>query len=88
MAVVHWPVAVLLALCTALLPLNLRLAGQATLTAGERQLAASRRLSAACTATLAPIMPTLRFGFSAFSASATVKRGASRNSEITIARVK
>ncbi|WP_171006988.1 ATP-binding cassette domain-containing protein [Brevibacterium sp. 2SA] len=57
-AVVHWPVAVLLALCTALLPLNLRLAGQATLTAGERQLAASRRLSAVVTES-ARGLPTL-----------------------------
>ena len=32
---------------------------------------ASRRLSAACTATLAPIMPTFSEGFSAFSRSAT-----------------
>lgn len=57
-AVVHWPVAVLLALCTALLPLNLRLAGQATLTAGERQLAASRRLSAVVTESVRGL-PTL-----------------------------
>lgn len=57
-AVVHWPVAVLLAVCTLLLPLNLRLAGQATVTAGERQLAATRRLSAVITESVRGL-PTL-----------------------------
>lgn len=45
-AVVHWPVAVLLALATPIVPVNLRLAGQATQEAGRRQLAAVRVLSA------------------------------------------
>lgn len=57
-ALVHWPVAVLLAVCTLLLPLNLRLAGQATVTAGERQLAATRRLSAVITESVRGL-PTL-----------------------------
>ncbi|GAA0037431.1 ATP-binding cassette domain-containing protein [Brevibacterium metallidurans] len=57
-ALVHWPVAVLLVLCTALLPLNLRLAGQATVNAGRRQLAASRRLSAIVTESVRGL-PTL-----------------------------
>lgn len=57
-ALVHWPVAVLLTVCTLLLPLNLRLAGQATVTAGERQLAATRRLSAVITESVRGL-PTL-----------------------------
>lgn len=76
-AVVHWPVAVLLALCTALLPLNLRLAGQATLTAGERQLDAMRRLSAVIRETVSG-MPTLRSLRATTRRRATLERSSRR----------
>lgn len=45
-ALAHWPVAVLLALATPILPINLRLAGMATRDASTRQLEGVRRLSA------------------------------------------
>ena len=44
-ALAHWPIALLLALCTLLLPLNLKLSGQVGLDAGQQELAESRRLS-------------------------------------------
>lgn len=44
-AVLHWPVAVLLALATPLLPVNMRLAGQAAQHASQRKLSEFRRLS-------------------------------------------
>lgn len=44
-AVVHWPVAVILAMATPILPVNLRLAGLATEDAERRQLAEVRSLS-------------------------------------------
>jgi ATP-binding cassette subfamily C protein CydD len=44
-AVLHWPVAVLLALSTPFLPANMRLAGMATEDAGRRQLDEVRQLS-------------------------------------------
>ena len=44
-ALVHWPVALLLVLVTPILPLNLRLAGLATEDASRRQLDAVRRLA-------------------------------------------
>jgi hypothetical protein len=43
---------------------------------------ASRRLSSACTATLAPISPTLSDGFSAFSRSATFTSEAKEGVEV------
>jgi ATP-binding cassette, subfamily C, bacterial CydD len=45
-AVVHWPAAVLLALATPILPVNMRLAGLAADAASKRQLDAVRALSA------------------------------------------
>jgi ATP-binding cassette, subfamily C, bacterial CydD len=44
-AVLHWPVAVLLALATPILPVNMRLAGQAAQHASQRKLNEFRRLS-------------------------------------------
>jgi ATP-binding cassette, subfamily C, bacterial CydD len=44
-AVLHWPVAVLLALATPILPVNMRLAGQAAQHASQRKLHEFRRLS-------------------------------------------
>jgi ATP-binding cassette subfamily C protein CydD len=44
-ALLHWPVAVMLALATPLIPVNMRLAGQATRDASKRKLAEFRRLS-------------------------------------------
>lgn len=46
-AVVHWPAAVVLVLSTALIPLNMRLAGLFAHEGAERQLAATQRLNAA-----------------------------------------
>ena len=45
-ALVHWPAAVVLLLATALLPLNLRLAGVFARSGAARQLAATQRLTA------------------------------------------
>lgn len=80
--VVHWPVGVLLALCTALLPLNLMLAGHATVAAGERQLAASRRLSAIIRETVAG-MPALRSLRAVSRRRRTLARSSERLGEAT-----
>lgn len=45
-AVLHWPAAIVLALSTALIPLNLRLAGLFAQQGADRQLAATERLNA------------------------------------------
>lgn len=58
-ALVHWPVAIILLLCTALMPLNLSLAGRTAQDASNRRLDEMRRLSAAILESFHG-MPTLR----------------------------